>query len=193
MTKHIIAWWPLPKRTLPKRRLFASILYQIGDCLHCQKGDCLHDNILYLDSFLWILQRWDTRHSWLYRWFGWCIRTYRKCNVLPYSSLNSACYSFIFIRPFKWKVSYFTNINTFFILLLAVWHVCTIGISETQSQTPLKLQFILMTILSGVFYVSACPRSALDVLSAEVWVEELASLQEWIWPNTVAKGSNFKK
>ena len=106
------------------------------------------------------------------RWFASLFILSRLCIMLISAYVQDAMYFhfsamiltlvailFFSVQPFKENVSHFTTINTFFVLLLAVWYTSVVGAmqSREKEQSLFKLHPVLpiMSAILPLLYISA--------------------------------------
>ena len=57
--------------------------------------------------------------------------------------LSMAAILLVVVQPFKRDVSHYTYINTTFMLLLALWYVCVVGLSQAKPKSPTLIKPLL--------------------------------------------------
>ena len=106
------------------------------------------------------------------RWFASLFILSRLCIMLISAYVQDAMYFhfsamilslvailFFSVQPFKENVSHFTTINTFFVLLLAVWYTSVVGTMQSrEKEQPLFKFYPVLPIMSAILpllYISA--------------------------------------
>ena len=129
------------------------------------------------------------------RWFASLFILSRLCIMLISAYVQDAMYFhfsamiltmvailFFSVQPFKENVSHFTTINTFFVLLLAVWYTSVVGTmqSREKEQSLFKLHPVLpiMSAILPLLYISTL---TLHWLSGQrqVGTDTITSLCAW--------------
>ena len=105
------------------------------------------------------------------RWFASLFILSRFCTILIGAFVKDSMYFnfsaimltvvallFFAVQPFKENVRHFTTINTFFVLLLAMWYTSLVAVVAMQSRTKGLSLFYLLPVISAILpllYISA--------------------------------------